>query len=172
MHQKAIPLAAALTLVTLSAAAGSADKQKPLDALAFLAGHCWTAPFPDGKSTDTHCFEWVHGGHQLRDRHAVRAKGATAAQYEGETLYLWDARSGQIIYRYVDSTGGHSDGHVRAEQDALVFPADLYVGADGKQLDFVTQWRRLSDKSYEAKTLQRVGADLKEAMSFQYTRND
>lgn len=172
MHHQTAQLAAALTLLTLSSAAVPAEKQKPLEPFAFLAGHCWTAPFPDGKSTDTHCFEWVHGGHQLRDRHAVRASGASAAQYEGETLYLWDAQRARIIYRYVDSTGGHSDGHVQAAKDTLDFPADTYVGPDGKQIDFVTQWRRLSATSYEAKTLQRVGADLKEAMSFRFTRKD
>src|SRR4051794_33361562 len=159
-------------LVTLSASTMAAEQPKPLAPLAFLAGHCWSSPFPDGKSTDTHCFEWVNGGHQLRDKHEVRAAGEKAAQYQGETLYLYDANASKIIYRYVDSTGGHSDGHVVPQKDGLSFPADTYIGADGKQIDFVTEWRRVDATTYEAKTRQKVGDGMKEIMAFRFSRKD
>ena len=147
----------------------AARVEDPLAPLAFLAGHCWVAPFPDGKSTDTHCFEWLYGRQQLVDRHVVRGSGP---EYRGETLYLWDAAGARIIYRYVDSAGGHSDGFVEATASELQFPADEYVGADGSRISFVTQWHRPDDLHYEARVRQRVGESLRDAMHFKYERDD
>lgn len=166
-----IALAAVATLIVGAVTANAAEKASPLAPLAFLAGHCWTSPFPDGKSTDTHCFEWVHGGQQLRDQHVVRGSDGKA-QYQGETLYLWDAGSSRIIYRYVDATGGHSDGYVDTSESRLRFPEDRYVGPDGKGFWFVTEWRRVDPSTYEAKTQQKVGDSLKDVFSFRFVRND
>lgn len=163
---RALLLTLGATTCVVQAAHESAAHLSPL---AFLAGHCWTAPFPDGKSTDTHCFEWVYGQHQLRDRHVVKGAGS-GPEYRGETLYLWDAKTSRIVYRYIDSTGGHSNGYVEPADDALRFPDDNYVAADGKTISFVTQWRRVDADHYEAKTRQRVGDELKDVFSFRFTR--
>ena len=168
-----VGILAALGLGAVAASATAAEVKArpndPLAPLAFLAGHCWVAPFPDGKSTDTHCFEWLYGRQQLIDRHVVRGPGP---EYRGETLYLWDAGSGQIIYRYVDSAGGHSDGRVEASSSGLHFPADEYVGADGSRVTFVTDWRRIDANHYEARVRQRIGEELRDAMHFKYERTE
>ncbi len=170
MHIATFATTFLLLMVSISAshAAEGTDRLAPL---AFLAGRCWTAPFPDGKSTDTHCFEWVNSGQQLRDRHVVRGKDATA-QYQGETIYLWDAGAARIIYRYVDSNGGHSDGHVDTSEGRLRFPEDIYVGADGNRLWFVTEWKRIDGATYEATTRQKVGDELKDVFSFRFKSTD
>ena len=112
-------------LVPGLAAAG----QPRLEPLAFLAGQCWSANMPDGQSIDTHCFEWINAGHQLRDRHVVRGPGE---EYRGETIYAWQPERGRIEYRYWDSSGGQSDGHVAAGPDGtLRFLGDRYVASDG-----------------------------------------
>jgi hypothetical protein len=72
--QSALPTIAATILAIASgfAAAEPAEAEKQLQPLAFSAGHCWTATFADDKTTDTHCYDWMHGGRQLRDTHVVR----------------------------------------------------------------------------------------------------
>jgi hypothetical protein len=139
--QSAVPTIAATLLAIASgfAAAEPAEAEKQLQPLAFSAGRCWTATFADGKTTDTHCYDWMHGGRQLRDTHVVRG---AAGEYRGETVYLWDAEHARIVYRYVDANRGHSDGHVEAVGDALRFPQDRYVGADGRKIHLVSAWRR------------------------------
>jgi uncharacterized protein YndB with AHSA1/START domain len=162
------PLAATI-LATASGFAGAetGEAEKYLQPLAYLAGHCWTATFADGKTTDTHCYEWMHGGRQLRDTHTVRG---AAGEYRGETVYLWDAEHARIVYRYVDANGGHSDGHVEAVGDALRFPQDRYVGADGRKIHFVSEWRRTADDRFHMLARQQVGSELREALNLYFTR--
>src|SRR4051812_49896955 len=59
---------------------------KPLE---FLVGSCWTGTFPDGKQTDTHCFEWLYDRHFIRVRHVVRG----GPPYEGESTYRVDPKT-------------------------------------------------------------------------------
>jgi hypothetical protein len=141
----------------------------PLAPMAFLAGYCWSARFPDGKATDTHCFEWVFARHQLRDRHTV--SGGPEA-YGGETLYFWDSANRRITYRYIDATGGHSNGHVEARDGALHFPADAYVAANGQRMDFVTQWQPVDATHFHMLAQQRVGEKLNLALDLMFARTD
>src|SRR6187551_2099463 len=96
--------ALALTLAAAPiGAAPAADTLAPVfQPLAFVAGSCWRATFPDGRMTDTHCFSPILNGHFLRDRHIVtRAPNP----YVGETIYRWDAATGRIRYDYYASDG-------------------------------------------------------------------
>ena len=62
----------AVVLGASPAAGGAAEVRAELKPFAFLVGSCWTGTFPNGTSTDTHCFEPVYGGLFIRDRHVVR----------------------------------------------------------------------------------------------------
>ncbi len=42
-----------------SSAAPAAEPAELLKPMSFLAGHCWKGTFPDGKTTDEHCFAWM-----------------------------------------------------------------------------------------------------------------
>lgn len=114
-----------------------------------LAGHCWRGTFPDGKTTDEHCFSWVYGGRHLRDEHLVRGDGP---DYRGETIYSWDARLGRIVYRYWNSDGGYSDGDIVLEDDTLLSPDERYTGEDGSEQVFRSRLRIIDGDRYEVRT--------------------
>ena len=116
----------------------------PLRPLAFLVGSCWTGTFPDGKATDTHCFESVFGGQFVRDRHIVRG-GKTP--YEGETLYAWEPREKRVVYTYWASDGGLSTGTMEAIRDEIVFPETHASGGGTQTMRNV--WTRRSADTYD-----------------------
>lgn len=134
--------AAGLAAVPAPTPATAADD--PLAPMRFLVGSCWKGEFPGGKVTNTHCFEAVHGGVHIRDRHVV--EGAPGP-YSGETLFRWDPAAKVIRYAYDASDGGHSDGTARAVDGGLAFE-DAYTGADGKPLTMRAAWIRDGDEAY------------------------
>lgn len=137
-------LAAAAAAALLCLPAGAEDS--PLAPLAFLAGHCWTTTMIDGKETDTHCYEWMHGGQQLRDRHVVTG---AKPEYRGETVYAYNGERKRVEYRYWNSIGGVSDGWVEAAADGtLRFLEDRYVGPDGVVYVFQSEMTRPADARY------------------------
>jgi len=125
-----LTVAAALAL----AAPATAEDAKPngqLQHMAFLAGSCWEGPFPDGKSTDVHCFKWVQGGQYLRDMHNVIGMNPP---YYGETTYYWDFDAKVVNYIYWANNGGYSTGSSIAENGAVKYPNERYIGRDGEFL--------------------------------------
>ena len=133
-----------LLFVPVVAAAQSIEPLKPM---AFLAGYCWKGTFPDGKKTDTHCFEWMLGGKALRDVHTVRAAGRP--DYVGETIYYFDSGSKRVEYLYVENLGGISRGTMESTPGVLVFPDAQYVEG-GNAMTYRTRWTKVDDTSYEA----------------------
>jgi hypothetical protein len=130
---------AAVAAMTLgwSAQAQAPAATSPLAPLAFLAGHCWKGPFPDGKRHDEHCFEWFYDGQFLRDRHVVTGDDRG---YAGETIYYWDASARQVQYIYFTATGGVSRGNMRPDDGVLRFPEERFVGAGGKEEVYRSTW--------------------------------
>jgi uncharacterized protein YndB with AHSA1/START domain len=158
-------LMAALAAALTSLPAAAADD--PLGPMEFLAGSCWKGDFPGGGGvTDTHCFEHVHGGRFLRDRHVV--EGAPRP-YSGETLYRWDAAAGAIRYAYDASDGGHSEGTARAIEGGLGFE-DSYVGPDGAGLVMRSAWMRDGADAYQATTDALEGGDWKTKFKLRFVR--
>lgn len=129
---------------------------KPLE---FLVGHCWIGTFPDGKNTDEHCFEWVFDHKFIRDRHVVRATaGSTAAPYQGESLYGWDAKEQQLAYWYWNTNGQMITGSVAYEGKDIIFPG-RYDTPKG-QVEIKAVWTPLAD-SYRVSHSQRDGSGWK-----------
>ena len=136
----------ALSLTALLACGSAGGAEDPLAPLAFLAGHCWITRFEDGRQTDTHCYEWMHDGKQLRDRHVVQGKDPT---YRGETIYAWHSARKRIEYRYWNSQGGQSDGYVEAGADGTIrFLDDHFVEPDGTAYDFQSDLTRPDETHY------------------------
>lgn len=130
---RALMLFAAATTLMASSAVG-ADSAKPNEALkhmAFLAGSCWQGPFPDGKSTDEHCYKWEQEGRYLRERHTVI--GANPPYY-GETTFYWDFDAKAVKYIYWSNTGGYSTGTSISENGMIKYPDERYVGPEGTMM--------------------------------------
>lgn len=136
----------ALVLTVLLASGTAAGNDDPMAPLAFLAGHCWSTRFEDGKQTDTHCYEWMHDGKQLRDRHVVLGNDPV---YRGETIYAWHGGRKRIEYRYWNSQGGQSDGYVETGADGIIhFLDDHFVEPDGTAYDFASELTRPDQTHY------------------------
>ena len=162
---------AALSALLCSAASGSAAADAAVEAalapLGFLAGHCWVTQAGDG-GTDTHCYEWMHGGQQLRDRHVVRGKNP---DYFGETVYAYNGERKRLEYRYWNSLGGLSDGHVEAAADGrLEFLDDRYVGPDGVVYIFASEITRPADGRYQIVSRYKEGEAWKDMWTRDFTR--
>jgi hypothetical protein len=109
-----------------AAPAAAASVRAELKPLAFLVGSCWTGTFPDGKATDTHCFEPVYGGQFIRDRHVVRGG---KVPYEGETIHAWDAARKTLVFTYWANDGSISTGTAEPQPSGeIVFPEEHSAG--------------------------------------------
>ena len=142
---------AALATTTLAwpARAQAPAATSPLAPLAFLAGHCWKGPFPDGQRHDEHCFEWFYDGQFLRDRHVVTGD---EQGYRGETIYYWDPTARQVQFIYFTGTGGVSRGSMPPEDGALRFPEERFIGAGGKEEVYRSLWRPVDTDGYDVLT--------------------
>ena len=138
---------AALALTCLAGIASAAEPAELLRPMGFLAGHCWKGTFPDGKTTDEHCFAWMYGGHVLRDTHTVRKAGKPDAV--GESTYFVDSAGNRLEFLYIENSGGFSHGTVESLPEALLFPDTQYI-SDGEALVYRARWTRQGDKAYEA----------------------
>ena len=160
-------LAAGGAALLLVAAAPRAD-QTTLTPLSFLAGNCWTTVIDGGKETDTHCYEWMHGGQQLRDRHVVRGD---KPEYRGETVYAYNGERKRIEFRYWNSDGGQSDGYLEVAPDGtLRFLDDRYVGADGAVYTFASEITRPADGRYRILTRFKDGDAWREMWTREFAR--
>ena len=166
-HRKKLA-AACIVVFALIAPAQAADA--PLAPLAFLAGQCWTTVIDGGRETDTHCYEWMHGGMQLRDRHVVRGD---KPEYTGETVYAFNGERKRVEYRYWNSDGGQSDGYLEVAADGtLRFLDDRYVGPDGAVYTFTSEVTRPADGQYRILTRLKKGDAWKDLWTRLFLRND
>ena len=136
-------------IASLAATPAGATLSEPLQPLSFLAGHCWKAPIAGGKQIDTHCFEPMHGGRHLRDRHEV-ADSSGKIVYGGETIYTWNGKTKRVEYAYFSSDGAVSYGSVIPKDGMLDFGDEIFNGADGKEIRISTLWSRVGDEAYDS----------------------
>lgn len=99
-----------------------------MDPLLPLAEHCWEGTFEGSEVSDRHCFEWLPGGHFLRDTHAIETEGES---YRGETIFAVAGGSGEITYIYYNSLGGISRGSISMAEDGALKAEERYVGRGG-----------------------------------------
>jgi hypothetical protein len=142
-------VALAVTTLVLPARAQAPGTDSALAPLAFLAGHCWKGPFPDGKRHDEHCFEWFYDGKFLRDTHVVTGD---ERPYGGETIFYWDAAAREVQYIYFTVTGGVSRGSMQPMEGALHFPEERFVGAGGREEVYRSVMRAVGDDGYDVVT--------------------
>ncbi len=166
---RALAAVAAALLATAMPAVGATDAtvDAALAPLGFLAGHCWVTQL-SADEINTHCYEWVHGGMQLRDRHVVRGKNP---DYSGETVYAYNGERKRVEYRYWNSLGGQSDGYVETgAEGTLRFLDERYVGPDGSVLLFSSELSQPADGQYRMVSRIKEGETWKEMSSRLFVR--
>jgi hypothetical protein len=162
-----LALTALLAALIVPAPAGGTDS--PLAPLAFLAGHCWTTRIDGDRETDTHCYEWMHQGMQLRDRHVVRGD---KPDYSGETIYAYNGERKRVEFRYWNSEGGQSDGYLEvAANGTLRFLDDRYAGPDGVAYVFASEMTRPGEGQYRILTRFKEGEAWREMWTRLFDRN-
>lgn len=123
-----------LNIVCLAFLAPSAYGAPPaMDTLLQLADNCWEGTFEGSEVSDRHCFEWLPGGHFLRDTHAIETE---SKPYQGETIYAVEGGSGQLTYTYYNSLGGISRGSISTAKDGALLAEERHVARDGKVQKF------------------------------------
>jgi uncharacterized protein YndB with AHSA1/START domain len=141
---------AAVAVVGLGVGLGgvaATAQEDPLAPLGFLLASCWKGEMAPGV-TDTHCFDALHGGRFIRDRHLVEGPDGP---YSGESVYRWDAATKSIRYTYAASDGGYSEGVARVIEGGLAFD-DRYQTARGEAMTLRARWMREAAGGYSAIT--------------------
>jgi hypothetical protein len=123
-------------------AQGPPDSLAPL---AFVVGSCWKGTFPDGRKTDTHCFEWMFDRKFIRDRHVV--EGGEGEPYRGETIFGWDAAAKRPGYWYWSSEGFVLTGAVEYQEGRIVFPSRMTGPQGATELE--AAWTRRGEDAYQ-----------------------
>lgn len=138
----------ALATIALGAVAGAAQAEMPAGFAWFaeLAGQCWAADFPDGKTRHRQCYttqfsRFLRGTAQL----VVDGK----PMFDGDSIYSWDAAGARIVYTIWGSDGQHRQLDARWVDGELHFPVP--ARADPARIAFRSVWRRLDASSFEVR---------------------
>jgi hypothetical protein len=164
-----MPRIAAVTVLALASLAPDVPATSvPQDAfgpLEPLVGSCWKGTFPDGKSNDEHCWEWVWKGKFLRDRHVVRGP---QPDYAGETIYGWDPEKRQLRFWYFTNAGFFTTGVMQPREGSAVFPETVVGGGGRRELE--TVFTRPSPDSYQVASREKTAAGWKDLWTMELKR--
>jgi hypothetical protein len=160
-------IAATTLLFSAPTLAADVAPNEALKHMSFLAGSCWEGPFPDGKSTDVHCYKWIQGGRYLREQNTLR--GVTPP-YSGETTYYWDHQTKTVRYVYWSNAGGYSTGSSVFENGVFTYPNEKYVGPEG-EINVRAEMRQIDADSYSLKSeMQDKNGNWVQMQNATYTR--
>jgi hypothetical protein len=109
---------------------------------------CWVGTFPDGKTRHSHCYtaqfdQFIRGTAALSGEH----QGIWTEQFQGDSLFAWDAAEEKIVYYIWGSDGSHSRREAWYEGEDLVFPVHSKT-APGT-IAYRSLWRRVDDSTIE-----------------------
>lgn len=155
---KLLILIIALTMVSplalgQSTASADVDWAERFAPMQWLTKRCWKATFPDGVTTDQHCFGYQYGDKFIHDSHVVTGPNPT---YRGETLYAWDAENEQITYWYWTNLGSYSTGVMHVMEDGALYSPERHVADDGTITELRSVWRYDGDSSFTSTQQQKV----------------
>ncbi len=158
-----LPALVAATALASGPIAG-AEFGERLEPLAWLTKRCWIGTFPDGATTDQHCYGWEYGDKFIWDRHVVRGSGP---DYRGQTIYAWDPDQQQIVFWYWTNQGTFSTGEALIEGDVIVFP-ETHVGDEGIT-ELRSELHREGEDAYRmAQRQKKPGADWEDLWTITY----
>ncbi len=157
-------IAGVVAALSLSAGASEAQFGDHFAPLSWLTERCWIGTFPDGKTTDQHCYGWEYGDKFILDRHVVRGDGP---DYRGQTIYAWDPDRARIVFWYWTNQGTFSSGEVLVEGEVVVFP-ETHVGDDGIT-ELRSELSRQGDDAYRiVQRRRKPGADWEALWTITY----
>ena len=159
-----LALAAALVPVAVAAQPAAApDPRAGFKWFRELAGACWKGDHPDGKTSDTQCYQLQYG----RFVRGTIAISAGARPYEGDSLFWWDAKNARMAYTQWASNGVVISNEAVFEGETLVFPDRPRAGGE---VNGRSVWTRIDPDTYRVSRETRDGADWKPQFAVTYKR--
>lgn len=160
-------LVLAATAVFVGAAASAAElPEGAYGWMADLAGHCWSAAYPDG-TRDRQCYEAQYDRF-LRGTIEIVAAGTERPPYRGDSVSFWDPQRSEIAVHYWSSAGNHGVMTGRVEDDAITFGG---IPRDDGAPAVRTIWTRLDAESFRVVQQRQDGETWVEALALVYRRD-
>ena len=162
-------IAAAAVWIAATGTLGAAETAPdPFGWFDELAGACWSGADTNGKPTDRQCY-WMQYGlvRGTIERFAGSATGRDRAA--GDSVFAWDAASGEIRYDTWSSLGAAGQGVARYEGARLLFPQ---AGKSKPQEGWLRMaWERVDADSYRVVQEQLENGVWKPKLSVSYRRD-
>jgi hypothetical protein len=137
--------------------------------MAELAGHCWTAAYPDG-TRDTQCYRTQYGRY-LRGTIEIVAGGGRGSpqrpRYRGDSVLYWDPERSEMAVHYWSSAGSHGVSTGRIEGGTIVFAG--LPRRDGTP-PTRTLWTQAGPDAFRVVRQRRNGERWSEVLSLGYSR--
>ena len=134
-----------------------------------LAGHCWSATYPDGTTRDTQCYSAQYGRY-LRGTIEIRSSAGGRPPYLGDSVFFWNPETSEMSFNFWSNGGRHGTSIGRVEGDSIVFPDPPSTDPNAPRTR--AHWTRLGPTSYRV-TLQRQSGDRwEDSLSVTYSRTD
>ncbi len=127
-----------------------------------LAGSCWKATHPDGKTSDVQCYTSQYGKFI---RGSIKV---SPGNFEGESLYWWDAKNNRVAYQQWASNGLVARGEATFDGEAMLYIDAPRPGTTESMSR--SAWRRVDAKTFTVSREQREAGAWKEAFKVTYTR--
>lgn len=120
---------------------------KPFGWLATLTGSCWVGSLPDGKVTDTQCYEteldrFLRGTITIGD--SVPQIGKPSG-FRGAAIFAWNSKENRIDYWQWASDGSYRAAEARFEGDMVIFPMPRRTAESPQER---TVWSRIDQSSF------------------------
>ena len=135
--------------VLLSVVSQAAEQEglKPFGWLGSLTGSCWVGSLPDGKVTDTQCYEveldrFLKGTISLGDSAAQSGKPPA---FRGAAIFAWNAKENRIDYWQWASDGSYRAAEARFDGDTVIFPMPKRTAESPQER---TVWSRIDESSF------------------------
>lgn len=142
--------AAAVALVGLILAAAARATEPDFRWFDSLAGSCWVATFPDGRTVHTQCYtrqfgKFMRGSARLESER----EGQRSTQFEGDSMFAWDQSTRKIAYFIWGSNGSYRQLDAHCVDEELFFPVPGRT--DPTQIAYRSVWRRMGENSFEVR---------------------
>ncbi|MEW6155876.1 MAG: hypothetical protein AB1813_00490 [Verrucomicrobiota bacterium] len=157
-------------LLLLSSTVRGAELPPEFGWMRELAGSTWVGKFPDGKTVHSQSYE-IQFGRFLRGAASLSGdhQGKQVAQFHGDSVFAWDAKSSKIVYYLWGSDGNHGREEAWFEGDRIIFPA--YSKKEPGKLRYRSVWQRIDRDSFRVDREVPMGDSWKVELSVTYRRS-
>lgn len=124
MVSRTAPIAVAAAAALSTAAPAGDLPDGAFGWMAELAGHCWSATYPDG-TRDTQCYRTQFGRYMRGTIEIVAGRGGAGSPrrptYRGDSVLFWDPQRSEMAIHYWSSGGDRGVMTGRIDGETIVF---------------------------------------------------